>query len=146
MIKLIRQNPDIKNTKILVFTSLGSEDMRNRALELGADIFLPKPGTEEALSVIVEWLEPRARLQSMPLEVNLTDKGLEFILTGRICHIICAWEQLIDEEMAVDQLRTGLVKSHYSPTGPPTNDQVPKKFYDKAKGPLRKELLIRTME
>lgn len=51
----------------------------------------------------------------MPLEVNLTEKGLEFILTGRICHIIRAWEQLIDEEMAVDQVRTRLLRSHLNP-------------------------------
>jgi hypothetical protein len=51
----------------------------------------------------------------VPLEVNLAGKGLEFILTGGICHIVRLWEQLIDEEMAVDQVRTGLLRSHLNP-------------------------------
>jgi hypothetical protein len=51
----------------------------------------------------------------MPLEVNLTDKGFEFILTGRICHIVRVWEQQIDEEMTIDQVRTGLLRSHLNP-------------------------------
>jgi CheY-like chemotaxis protein len=59
MIKLIRQNPSLKNTKILVFTGYGSEEVRNRAFELGADIFLSKGPVEtfeEALSEIAAWL------------------------------------------------------------------------------------------
>ena len=58
MIKLIRKNPGLQNTKILVFTGFGSEEVRNLALELGADMFLSKGGNEtfeEALSAIAEW-------------------------------------------------------------------------------------------
>ena len=63
MIKLIRQNPDLKNTKILVFTGYGREEMRNRAFELGADIFLSKGPVEtfeEALSAIAGWMKREA--------------------------------------------------------------------------------------
>lgn len=60
MIKLIRQNPGLKNTKVLVFTGCGSDDVRNRAFESGADIFLckgPVETFEEALSAIVGWMK-----------------------------------------------------------------------------------------
>ena len=60
MIKLIRKNPGLKNTKILVFTGYGSEEVRNRAFELGADIFLSKGPVEtfeEALSAIAGWMK-----------------------------------------------------------------------------------------
>jgi CheY-like chemotaxis protein len=60
MIKLIRQNPGLKNIKILVFTGYGSEDVRNRAFESGADVVLSKGGSEtfkEALSAIAGWMK-----------------------------------------------------------------------------------------
>jgi len=63
MIKLIRENPGLKNTKILVFTGYGSEEVKNLALESGADVFLSKGGSEpfeEALSAIAGWMKREA--------------------------------------------------------------------------------------
>ena len=53
LIELIRRNPDLKNTKIIVCTYYGSEDMKNRAFELGADRYLIKPiAHKEILSAV----------------------------------------------------------------------------------------------
>jgi CheY-like chemotaxis protein len=54
MIELIRQDPDRKNTKIIVCTGCHTmKDVKSRALELGVDRFFPKPfDIEEALSAI----------------------------------------------------------------------------------------------
>ena len=60
MIKLIRKNSGLKNTKILVFTGYGNEKVRNLALESGADVVLSKGGSgtlEEALSAIAGWMK-----------------------------------------------------------------------------------------
>ena len=60
MIKLIRKNPGLKNTKILVFTGYGREEVKNLALESGADVFLSKGGSgplKEALSAIAGWMK-----------------------------------------------------------------------------------------
>ncbi len=59
MIKLIRKTPDLKNTKIFVYTGYGSEEVKNLALESGADAVLSKGGSgtlEEALSAIAGWI------------------------------------------------------------------------------------------
>jgi CheY-like chemotaxis protein len=58
MIKLIRQNPDLQNTRIIVCTGFGSEEIRNQAFESGADRFLSKPFTkEEALGAVADLLK-----------------------------------------------------------------------------------------
>ena len=56
LIELIRQDPDLKNTKIIVCTGCYTmKDVKSRTLELGVDLFLPKPfKVEEALSAIAE--------------------------------------------------------------------------------------------
>ena len=58
MIELIRQDPDLKSTKIIVCTGCYTmEDVKSRALELGVDRFFPKPfKIEEALSAITSCL------------------------------------------------------------------------------------------
>jgi two-component system cell cycle response regulator len=58
MIELIRQDPDRKNTKIIVCTGCYTmKDVKSRALELGVDRFFPKPfKIEEALSAIAACL------------------------------------------------------------------------------------------
>ena len=58
MIELIRQDPHLKNTKIIVCTGCHTmKDVKARALELGVDLFLPKPfKVEEALSAIADCL------------------------------------------------------------------------------------------
>lgn len=60
MIKLIRENPNLKNAKVLVFTGFDSQEMRKCALVSGADIFVSKSSSEsfeEALSVVTEWFK-----------------------------------------------------------------------------------------
>ena len=54
MIELIRQDPDLKNTKIIVCTGCHTmKDVKSRVIELRVDRFLPKPfNIEEALSAI----------------------------------------------------------------------------------------------
>jgi len=54
MIELIRQDPDLKNTKIIVCTGCYTmKDVKSRVIELGVDRFFPKPfDVEEALSAI----------------------------------------------------------------------------------------------
>jgi len=58
MIELIRQDPDLKSTKIIVCTGCYTmEDVKTRALELGVDRFFPKPfKIEETLSAIAACL------------------------------------------------------------------------------------------
>lgn len=58
MIELIRQDPDLKNTRIIVCTGCHTiKDVKTRALELGVDRFFPKPfKIEEALSAIATCL------------------------------------------------------------------------------------------
>ena len=58
MIELIRQDPDLKNTKIIVCTGCHTmKDVKARVLELGVDRFFPKPfDIEEALSAIAACL------------------------------------------------------------------------------------------
>jgi CheY-like chemotaxis protein len=58
MIELIRQDPDLKNTKILVCTGCYTmKDVKSRVLELRVDRFFPKPfDIEEALSAIAACL------------------------------------------------------------------------------------------
>ena len=58
MIELIRQDPDRKNTRIIVCTGCHTmKDVKSRALALGVDRFFPKPfDTEEALSAIGAWV------------------------------------------------------------------------------------------
>lgn len=58
MIELIRQDPDLKNTKIIVCTGCHTmKDVKSRVLELGVDRFFPKPfKVEEVLSAIATCL------------------------------------------------------------------------------------------
>ena len=58
LIELIRQDPDCKKTKIIVCTGCHTmKDVKSRALELGVDLFFPKPfKIEEALSAIAACL------------------------------------------------------------------------------------------
>ena len=58
LIELIRQDPDCMNTKVIVCTGCYTmKDVKTRALELGVDLFFPKPfKIEEALSAIADCL------------------------------------------------------------------------------------------
>ena len=58
LIEMIRQPPNLKNTKVIVCTGCYTmEDVKSRVLELGVDRFFPKPfKIEEALSAIAACL------------------------------------------------------------------------------------------
>ncbi len=58
LIRLIRQDPDLKNTRIILCTGCyAMEDVKTRARELEVDKLLPKPfKVEEASSMIAECL------------------------------------------------------------------------------------------
>jgi CheY-like chemotaxis protein len=57
MIELIRQDPALQDTRIIVCTGYYTEDVKKRALELGVDKLFPKPfKVEEALSAIADCL------------------------------------------------------------------------------------------
>ncbi len=53
MIELIRQDPALQNTRIILCTGYYTEYVKKRALELGVDKLFPKPfKVEEALSAV----------------------------------------------------------------------------------------------
>ena len=57
MIDLIRQDPDLQNTRIILCTASYTKNVKKRALDLGIDRFFPKPfKIEEALSAIADCL------------------------------------------------------------------------------------------
>ncbi|MGO8991140.1 MAG: response regulator [bacterium] len=57
MIELIRQDPALQNTRIIVCTGYYTEDVKKRTLELGVDKLFPKPfKVEEALSAVADCL------------------------------------------------------------------------------------------
>ena len=57
MIDLIRQDPALQNTRIIVCTGYYTEDVKKRTLELGVDKLFPKPfKVEEALSAVADCL------------------------------------------------------------------------------------------
>ena len=58
LIKLIKENPDIKNAKIIVFSGYGSEEMKNQVLGLGANVFFQKPGNlDDMLAKVTDFLK-----------------------------------------------------------------------------------------
>ena len=54
LLRFVRQGPQHRDTAVLVISTMSSERDRERALALGADVFLPKPFTAEALRAAVE--------------------------------------------------------------------------------------------
>jgi two-component system, chemotaxis family, chemotaxis protein CheY len=49
LVRFVRQGPQHRDTAVLVISTMSSERDRSRALALGADVFLPKPFSPEAL-------------------------------------------------------------------------------------------------
>ncbi|MEZ4294817.1 MAG: response regulator [Polyangiaceae bacterium] len=49
LLRFVRQGPQHRDTAVLVISTMSSERDRERALALGADVFLPKPFSPEAL-------------------------------------------------------------------------------------------------
>jgi len=57
MIELIRQDPALQNTRIILCTGYFNKDVKKRAFELRADKLFPKPfKVEEALSAVADCL------------------------------------------------------------------------------------------
>lgn len=53
LISLVRGNPMHKDIPIIVITTEGAEEDRNRALSLGANAYLPKPiQTQELIKIV----------------------------------------------------------------------------------------------
>lgn len=53
LIKLVRSNEHYRNTAVMIISTQASERDRLRGLSLGADFFLPKPFTPEALVLAI---------------------------------------------------------------------------------------------
>ena len=57
MIELIRQDPALQNTRIIICTGHYTEDVKKRAFGLGVEKLFPKPfKAEEALSAVADCL------------------------------------------------------------------------------------------
>ena len=57
MIELIRQDPALQNTRIILCTGYYTENVKKLALEVGVDKLFPKPfKVEEALSAVADCL------------------------------------------------------------------------------------------
>ena len=54
LVRFVRQGPQHRDTGLLVISTMSSERDRDRALALGADVFLAKPFTPEALQEAVK--------------------------------------------------------------------------------------------
>ena len=62
LIELIRENPDTRSTKIIVFTALHSGETKNRAFALGASAYLYKGDysqLEEGAEIVANFLKMR---------------------------------------------------------------------------------------
>lgn len=49
LLRFVRQGPQHRDTAVLVISTMSSERDRERAIALGADVFLPKPFSPETL-------------------------------------------------------------------------------------------------
>lgn len=57
LISLVRGNPIHRDIPIIVITTEGAEEDRNRALSLGANAYLPKPiQTQELIRIVNDYL------------------------------------------------------------------------------------------
>jgi two-component system alkaline phosphatase synthesis response regulator PhoP len=60
LIESIKENPDIQNTKVIIYTAYHSGEIKNQAIELGADAFLLKGDyeqLEEGVKIVVNFLK-----------------------------------------------------------------------------------------
>jgi CheY-like chemotaxis protein len=60
LIESIKKNPDIQNTKVIIYTAYHSGKIKNQAFELGADAFLPKGDykqLEEGVKIVTDFLK-----------------------------------------------------------------------------------------
>ncbi|MBK8258389.1 MAG: response regulator [Polyangiaceae bacterium] len=61
LLRFVRQGPQHRDTAVLVISTMSSDRDRDRALALGADAFLPKPFSSQALQeAIAKCLELRS--------------------------------------------------------------------------------------
>jgi two-component system chemotaxis response regulator CheY len=62
LVSLVRGNPAYKDIPIIIITTEGAEEDRNRALSLGANAYLPKPiQTQELIKVVSNYLAPPSK-------------------------------------------------------------------------------------
>ncbi len=54
--KHIKTSPDLKKIKVLIMTSHGTKENKNKIMSLGADAFLTKPAAKEVIINLVEKL------------------------------------------------------------------------------------------
>lgn len=60
LVSLIRQNPDLKNLPIIIITTEGAEEDRQRGLALGANSYIAKPiQSSHLIKTIQELLQKR---------------------------------------------------------------------------------------
>jgi YesN/AraC family two-component response regulator len=60
LLEFVKRNPDIQNTKFIIYTAYDSDDMKKQAFELGADAFLAKGDfeqLEEGVKIVTKFLE-----------------------------------------------------------------------------------------
>jgi YesN/AraC family two-component response regulator len=60
LMKLIKENPDIQDAKVIVFSGYSSKEIKNQAFGLGADAFLHKgdyDSLEEGAKIVAKFLE-----------------------------------------------------------------------------------------
>jgi two-component system chemotaxis response regulator CheY len=61
LVTLIRQNPKLKSLPIIIITTEGAREDRDRGLALGADAYIAKPiQSSSLLKIITDVLEKRA--------------------------------------------------------------------------------------
>ncbi len=57
LLSLLRSNPSYKDIPVIIITTEGAEEDKNRALSLGANAYLPKPiQTQELIKLVNKFL------------------------------------------------------------------------------------------
>lgn len=58
LLSLLRSNPSYKDIPVIIITTEGAEEDKNRALSLGANAYLPKPiQTQELIKLVNKFLD-----------------------------------------------------------------------------------------
>ncbi len=68
LIRLVRSNEHYRNTAVMIISTQASERDRQRGLSLGADFFLPKPFTPQALALAISATLAARKAPSQPEE------------------------------------------------------------------------------
>ncbi|MDR1032504.1 MAG: response regulator [Candidatus Nomurabacteria bacterium] len=84
MLDIIRSTPEVKDTKVIMMTALGSEDQRQRGESLGANRYLVKSqvGIEDVVNVVHEILGDKdASATNTPIAATSQSQPAQAILT-----------------------------------------------------------------